>query len=209
MKSFKQFFVEREEGKAVAFAYGRFNPPTIGHEKLIDTVIQTAKAHGADYFIIPSKSSAKQTPAERKKNPLSLQERTAILKYMVPNPDAIVDFGATFIDALKKFQEMGYTTVYHIAGSDREQSFMIPVNKYNGKPDQSGNIPFHFQDYVFISAGQRDPDSEGVEGMSASKLRQLAVDGDYETFKTGMSQSVPDNLKKQAFETIRKMSTKQ
>ena len=207
MKSFKQFFVEREEGKAVAFAYGRFNPPTIGHEKLIDTVIQTAKAHGADYFIIPSKSSAKQTPAERKKNPLSLQERTAILKYMVPNPDAIVDFGATFIDALKKFQEMGYTTVYHIAGSDREQSFMIPVNKYNGKPDQSGNIPF--QDYVFISAGQRDPDSEGVEGMSASKLRQLAVDGDYETFKTGMSQSVPDNLKKQAFETIRKMSTKQ
>lgn len=208
MKSFKQFFIEKEDGKAVAFAYGRFNPPTIGHEKLIDTVVQTAKKYGADYFIIPSKSSAKQRPAERKKNPLSLEERRAILKHMVPNPDAIVDFGATFIDALKKFQEMGYTKVYHIAGSDREQSFMIPVNKYNGKPDQSGNIPFQFDSYNFVSAGQRDPDSEGVEGMSASKLRQLAVEGDYETFKTGMSDSVPEDLKKQAFETIRKRSIK-
>ena len=209
MKSFKQFFTEKENEKAVAFAYGRFNPPTIGHEKLINTVVQTAKANGADYFIIPSKSSAKQTPAERKKNPLSLEERTNILKHVVPNPDAVVDFGATFVDALKKFQEMGYTKVYHIAGSDREQSFMIPVNKYNGKPDQSGNIPFQFDSYSFVSAGQRDPDSEGVEGMSASKLRQLAIEGDYETFETGMSKEVPEDLKKQAFETIRKMSIKQ
>ena len=103
---------------------------------------------------------------------------------------------------------MGYTKVYHIAGSDREQSFMTVVNKYNGKPDQTGEIPFQFKEYNFVSAGQRDPDSEGVEGMSASKLRQLAVEGDFETFKTGMSQSVPENLKKEAFETIRKMSVK-
>ena len=208
MKSFKQFFIEKEE-KAVAFAYGRFNPPTIGHEKLINTVVQAAKTNGADYFIIPSKSSAKQTPAERKKNPLSLEERTSILKHVVPNPNAVVDFGATFVDALKKFQEMGYTKVYHIAGSDREESFMNVVNKYNGKPDQSGNIPVQLDSYNFVSAGQRDPDSEGVEGMSASKLRQLAVDGDYETFKTGMSENVPEELKRQSFETIRKMSAKQ
>lgn len=208
MKTFKQFFIEEKE-KSVAFAYGRFNPPTIGHEKLIETVINTAAKHGADYFIVPSKSSAKQTPAERKKNPLSLEERTKILKYIVSDSKAVANFGTTFIDTLKKFQEMGYTKVYHIAGSDREQSFMTVINKYNGKADQSGEIPFHFDSYTFVSAGQRDPDSEGVEGMSASKLRQLAVEGDYNTFQTGMSDKVPNNLKKQTFQIIRKMSLKQ
>lgn len=208
MKTFKQFFTEQKE-KAIAFAYGRFNPPTIGHEKLIEKVIETAKANQADYLIIPSQSTAKQTLGERKKNPLSLQERIEILKHMVSNPSNVVDFGTTFVSALNKLQEMGYTKVFHIAGSDREASFMTVVNKYNGQLDKEGNIPFQFNSYEFVSAGQRDPDSEGVEGMSASKLRQLAVEGDYETFKTGMSDSVPENLKRKAFEIIRKQSTKQ
>lgn len=207
MKNFRQYFLKEEEQKpekTVVFAYGRFNPPSIGHLKLINKVVSTAKKLKGDYYIVPSQSSAKQTPKQRQTNPLSLEQRVQILKHMIVDPSSVVDFGTTFINALKKFQEMGYTTAVQIAGSDREEEFMRLVNKYNGLPDSSGEIPFQFKEYKFVSAGQRDPDSEGVEGMSASKLRKFAVEGDYNNFKEGMAPLVPEELKQQAYETIRK-----
>ncbi len=207
MKTFKQFFLKEQEDssdKAVVFAYGRFNPPSIGHLKLINKVVDTAKRNNADYFIVPSQSSAKPTPKQRQTNPLSLEQRISILKHMIIDPNAVVDFGTTFINTLKKFQEMGYTTVIQIAGSDREEEFMRLVNKYNGQPDKTGEIPFHFKAYKFVSAGQRDPDSEGVSGMSASKLRQYAIKGDLEKFKSGMAPLVPDELKQEAYQEVRK-----
>jgi hypothetical protein len=78
------------------------------------------------------------------------------------------------------------------------------VNKYNGKPDQTGQVVFNFNVFEFVSAGERDPDSEGVEGMSASKLRQLAAEGNIEEFKDGMATSVPDKLKVKAYNVVRK-----
>jgi hypothetical protein len=207
MKTFKQFFLKEQEttlDKTVVFAYGRFNPPSIGHLKLINKVVDTAKRNYADYFIVPSQSSAKQTPKQRQTNPLSLEQRISILKHMVIDPRSVVDFGTTFIDTLKTFQNMGYTTAIQVAGSDREEEFMRLVNKYNGHPDQTGKIPFQFKNYKFVSAGQRDPDSEGVSGMSASKLRQFAINGELEKFKDGMASLVPDELKQKAYEEVRK-----
>jgi hypothetical protein len=207
MKTFRQYFLKEEEQKpekTVVFAYGRFNPPSIGHLKLINKVINTSKKYNADYFIVPSQSSAKPTPKQRQTNPLSLEQRVLILKHMVTDPSAVAEFGTTFINALKKFQEMGYTTAIQVAGSDREEEFMRLVNKYNGLPDSTGEIPFQFKEYKFVSAGQRDPDSEGVEGMSASKLRKFAIEGNYNKFQEGMAPLVPEELKQQAYESIRK-----
>lgn len=205
MKTFKQYFLsEQEQDKVVVFAYGRFNPPSIGHLKLINKVINTAKKLKGHYYIVPSQSSAKPTPKQRQTNPLSLEQRVQILKHMVVDPSSVVEFGTTFINTLKKFQEMGYTTAVQIAGSDREEEFMRLVNKYNGLPDSTGEIPFQFKEYKFVSAGQRDPDSEGVEGMSASKLRKFAVEGKYNKFQEGMAPLVPEELKQQAYEDIRK-----
>ena len=206
MKSFKQFFVEQNKPiKSIVFAYGRFNPPTIGHEVVIKKVINTAAKMNAEYAIIPSHGT---TP--KYKNPLSLQEKIGLLQYMVSDPSKVKDFGTTFIDVLKKFYQMGYTHVIQIAGSDRKPEFLALVNKYNGKPDPTtGNVDFNFNTFEVISSGERDPDSEDVEGMSASKLRALAVKGDFDNFSQGMSPKIPKPLKKTIFNIIRKKLIKQ
>jgi len=191
------------QNKAVVFAYGRYNPPTIGHQKLIDTVVNAANNHQADYLIIPSHSTK---PPE--KNPLSISQKIEILKHMVPDASKVSEAGATYINALQKIQEMGYENVIQVAGSDREPEFMNLVKAYNGKPDKTGNIPFNFKSFNFVSAGERDPDSEGVEGMSASKIRKLAADGRINEFKSGMADSVPDNIKQKTYDEIRKIILK-
>lgn len=207
MIAFNQFFTEQtKNGKTAVFAYGRFNPPSIGHLKLIEKVINTAQNNKADYFIVPSQqSSTKRTLSDFQKNPLTLDDRISILKHMVDNPKNISNIGTTFINTLKELQNMGYTDIIQIAGSDREKDFVDLVNRYNGKPNKEGEVPFQFNSYKFVSSGQRDPDSEGVEGMSASKLRKLAVDGKYEQFKKGMASTVPEILKLKTYKQIRKV----
>jgi hypothetical protein len=203
MKTFKQFFLEQTQDKTVVFAYGRYNAPTIGHQKLIDTVVNTAKQNNADYLIVPSHSTK---PPE--KNPLTAEQKIEVLKYMVPDSSRVSTIGSTYINTLQKIQEMGYTKVIQVCGSDREPEFKNLVNAYNGKPDKTGNVPFNFQSFEFVSAGERDPDSEGVEGMSASKLRKLASEGNFEAFKSGMADSVPDEVKQKTYEQIRKIIVK-
>lgn len=205
MKSFRQFFIEQTKPtKALVFAYGRFNPPTIGHQKLIDKVISTANEHQADYFIAPSHSTE-----PKKKNPLNFAEKFEVLSFMLRNKEKISPFGTTFINLLKKFNELGYTDIIQIAGSDRQAEFLGLVNKYNGRPDpKTNNIDFNFKTYKVISSGERDPDSEGVEGMSASKLRDLALKGNFEMFSKGMSQAVPENTKAKTYNIIRKTLSK-
>ena len=200
MKTFRQFFVEQLEKKTAVFAYGRFNPPTIAHNMLIDKVIKTANQQNGDYFIIPSHSIK---PPD--KNPLTIEQKVKILKHMVPNPESIKTFGQTYITALQKLQEMGYNNVIQIACSDRIPEFSLLVNKYNGKQDKTGQIVFDFNQFEFVSAGNRDPDSEGMEGMSASKLRGLAIEGNLEEFKTGMADAVPNEIKVETYNQIRKI----
>lgn len=196
MKTFKQFLIEQIEGKTAVIAYGRYNPPTEGHQKLIDKVAEIALDRGADAFISPSHTQ------DSKKNPLSFNEKEEILRQM-SREVYITDKGKTLILLLQFLQEQGYTKIIHVAGSDRIPEFQGLVEAYNGKPDKKGVIPFSFKDYIFISAGDRDPDSEGVEGMSASKLRQLAIDGNLEKFKEGMSDHVSEDLKERTYEKVR------
>ena len=200
MKSFRQFYLEQaEKDKVVVFAYGRFNPPTIGHEKLIDKVIETATKNKADYFIVPSHSTE-----PKKKNPLTFEEKFQILKYMI-DITHIGKFGTTFIEVLKNLQQMGYTKVIQIAGSDREAEFLGLVNRYNGKPDpKTGNVDFNFKLFQVVSSGDRDPDSEGLEGMSASKIREFAAKGDFNNFEKGLSNKIPHKTKLYTYEAIRK-----
>lgn len=207
MIAFNQFFTEQtRDGKTAVFAYGRFNPPSIGHLKLIEKVISVAQNQKGDYFIVPShQSSTKRSLSDYQKNPLTLEDRIAVLKHMVDNSKNVVDFGTTFINTLKELQNLGYTDVIQIAGSDREKDFTDLVNRYNGRPNKEGDIPFQFNSYKVVSSGQRDPDSEGVEGMSASKLRNLAAEGKYELFKTGMASTVPEILKLKTYKQIRKV----
>ena len=200
MKTFRQHFNEQAEKKTIVFAYGRFNPPTVAHNMLINKVIEVAKQQQGDYFIIPSHSIK---PPD--KNPLSAEQKIKILKYMVPDSSRIGTFGETYISALQKLQEMGYNNVIQIAGSDRIPEFSMLANKYNGKPDKTGQIVFNFNNFEFVSAGNRDPDSEGMEGMSASKLRNLASNGNIEEFKTGMAETIPDAIKMETYNQIRKI----
>lgn len=205
MKSFKQFFVEQTTAKTAVFAYGRFNPPTTGHEKLIKVVTKATEKYNADGFIIPSHSTE-----PKNKNPLTFEQKASVLKYIVSAPLKLASFGSTFINVLKELQALGYTNVIQIAGSDRQAEFLGLVNKYNGRPDpKTGNIDFNFRQYNVVSSGERDPDSDSIEGMSASKLRMLAIEGNFEQFARGMSSAVPNELKRQTYETIRKTLNKQ
>lgn len=200
MKTFSQFFIEQiTKDKTIVFAYGRFNPPTIGHQKLIETVLKVADQNRADYYIIPTHSTE-----PRKKNPLTFEEKFQVLKYLV-DISHIGKFGTTFFETLKKFQQMGYNRVIQIAGSDRQAEFLGLVNKYNGKPDpKTGNVDFNFKSFEVVSSGERDPDSDGVEGMSASKLRNYAAKGDFKSFEKGISDKVPHKTKLYTYEAIRK-----
>lgn len=196
MKTFKQYIYEKVDNKTAIIAYGRYNPPTIGHQKLIDTIIETAIKNNATSIVAPSHTQDKD------KNPLSYSDKEEILREMSDNI-TIVDQGKTFISLLQFLQQQGYNKIIHVAGSDRIPEFEKLVEAYNGKPDKKGLIPFSFDSYSFVSAGERDPDSEGVEGMSASKLRQYAKEGNLEAFKQGMSNRVSDELKQKTYDKIR------
>jgi len=163
--------------KKIVTAFGRMNPPTIGHQKLVDTVLHKAKADDADHDIRLSHSQ------DAKKNPLSQDQKLNHARKMFSG----VNFSGSskehpsFIHHLKDLHSKGYTHVTMVAGSDRAEEYQKLVDKYN-KPDGE----FHFKSIKIHSAGQRDPDAEGTEGMSASKMRQHAQEGNYHSFKAGL-----------------------
>ena len=188
---------KEREGETLTVAFGRFNPPTVGHEKLLDATKRQAK--GGDYKIYPSRSE------DPKKNPLSPDEKISYMRKMYPTHDERIvnDEGMRSIfDVLKKANEDGYSNVNIMVGADRQSEFEKLATKYNGELYDFGEINV-------ISAGERDPDAEGVEGMSASKLRKAAVDGDFTTFKTGVPKALDDESAEKLFNTIRKKMGKE
>ena len=138
---------------------------------------------------------------DAKKNPLSFAEKYHFASEMFNIPIDRNTSVKTIIQALQQLQGKGYTNVVIVAGSDRVNEYQSLVDKYNNKPDKSGEIPFKFNNVKVVSSGERDPDADGVEGMSASKLRQLAVEGDFETFKKGVPGN--DTLAKQMYARVR------
>ena len=157
----------------LAFTFGRFNPPTIGHEKLINAV----KAASGNYMIYVSESH------DSKKNPLASDQKLAYLKQMFPG----VNFQSakTFLPILVDLHKSKTQDIVMVVGDDRVTEFDWLINEYNGVKDKPHGY-YNFNSIDVISAGARDPDSEGAEGMSASKMRAAAAADDYSSFKLGL-----------------------
>ena len=172
----RELFLREDDRSTAVFAFGRFNPPTIGHQKLIETVLQTAgQYNGKAYLFLSHKQN-------NKTDPLSFKEKQAYIQQYYPKL-AVGDAGAnTIIKALQKIQSEGRTRIIMVAGSDRVEEFKKLLNQYNGKPDKAGNDLYKFDDIKVVNAGQRDPDAEGISGASASKARELAAKGQEHEF---------------------------
>mgnify|MGYP001349695326 CR=1 FL=1 len=162
----------------ITITFGRFNPPTVGHEKLLQAA-KTVSA-GADLKVYPSRTH------EPKKNPLSPGSKIEFMKKMFPDyEENIVDNPnmKSIFDVLKSVSNAGYGNINIVVGADRQAEFENLANKYNGDL-------YDFEQIRVISAGVRDADAEGVEGMSASKLRKAVIDGDGDAFVQGMPKSL-------------------
>ena len=196
MQTFKKFVNDQ---KTAVFTYGRFNPPTIGHAKLFNILAELSDKFNTTGVIVPSHT------VDNKKNPLEYNEKVKIIKEMIADEPRLTinGNGATLIQFLQELQNRGYTNIIHLAGSDQIDNYKNLVNRLNGKPDKTGNIPFQFENYQVESAGMRDPDSEGIEGMSASKLRKFAINGDLGSFINGMSEKVNKQTAINAYNLIR------
>ena len=187
----------KKDGGSLTFGFGRFNPPTTGHEKLLDTISKTA-GEGGQYRVYPSRSQ------DAKKNPLDPREKIDYMRKMFPkHANAIVDDEntRTIFDVLKGAHAKGFKTVNVVVGSDRVKEFENLANKYNGQL-------YDFDKINIVSAGERDASAKGVEGMSASKLRKAAMDNDYETFSSGISKNIDDKSTKKLYNTIQKAMRK-
>ena len=204
MKSFTSFITEAISSQTVAkpnpnddeadmtVAFGRFNPPTTGHEKLLNKVKQVAGR--GNYEIYPSRSN---DPA---KNPLDPNTKIGYMQQMFPTHAKHImnnEKTRTIFDALKGANERGAKSVNIVVGQDRQAEFENLANKYNNKL-------YKFDRIKVISAGDRDPDGEGVSAMSASKLRKAAADDDYDTFKTGVPKGFKDENARKLYDSIRK-----
>ena len=169
------------KGKSIAFTFGRFNPPTIGHEKLIKKVQSIPTK---DFKIFLSRSE------DPKKNPLSPQQKLAYMKKMFPQYARNIEVNTTnrVLDIATKLHKQGYTDVTMVVGSDRVREFDTILKKYNGVSSRHGL--YDFDSIKVVSAGERDPDAEGATGMSASKMRAAAAKGDLNNFKKGLPRGV-------------------
>ena len=167
----RELFLREDDRATAVFAFGRFNPPTIGHQKLLDKVIaMTKQVNGKGYVFLSQKQN-------NKTDPLTFKEKQDYMKMFYPQL-AIGDAGVkTIIQALQKIQAEGRTRIVMIAGSDRVTEFQKLLNQYNGKPTKAGNVEYKFDSIDVVSAGERDPDQEGASGASASKARELANKG--------------------------------
>src|SRR6056300_1541260 len=187
--------MEATPKKTAVVAWGRMNPPTIGHQKVVDTVKQYAQKFLGDPILFLSKSQKPKT------DPLSFAEKVHFAGEMFSIKIDRNTSVKTIIQMFQQLQGQGYDNVILVAGSDRVQQYQDLIDKYNNKPDKSGEVPFKFANAKVVSSGERDPDDEGVAGMSASKLRSFAADGDFESFKQGISGN--ETLAKQMFNRVR------
>jgi len=183
--------VEKTKG-TLTVAFGRFNPPTTGHEKLLNTV--ASSSDDGDYVIIPSRSQ------DKKKNPLDPDMKVSVMKQMFPqhSEKIINDPGnKTIFDILKRAHNDGYSGIRIVGGADRQKEFDKLVNNYNGKMYQFDNIEVR-------SAGDRDPDGDGLEGMSASKQRKAAAENDFDNFLKGVPTAMNKKAARELFDNVRK-----
>ena len=177
----------------LTIAFGRFNPPTVGHQQLMDVAASSSQADGGDYLIYPSRSQ------DKKKNPLDADTKISYMRQMFPaHSERIVNDAAnkTIFDVLKKAHNDGYTNVRIVGGSDRVKEFEKLSNNYNGQL-------YAFDAIEVVSAGERDPDAKGVEGMSASRMRLAAAEGDFRKFREGLPPDMKRKSAQELFDSVR------
>jgi hypothetical protein len=197
-KSYQQFLKE-QSGKTAVYTFGRFNPPTIGHEKLLRVVDTTSSKEGGDYFVYTSHS---QDP---KKNPLSHKQTINFLKLIFSKHRSHIE-DSSAVTALHAASDIydkgGYTKLMMVVGSDRVRDFSALLNRYNDSKSKHGY--YKFDSIEVVSAGERDPDAEGADGMSASKMRQAVKDSDYDVFKMGLPSGTSDSISKNLYNAVAK-----
>ena len=182
----------KEDLGPLTVTFGRFNPPTVGHQKLLDAA---KKAAGKGSLrIYPSRSH------DPKKNPYDPDEKIDVMKQMYPDHAGNIvndPNSKTIFDVLKQAHEDGFSSVKIVVGGDRVKEFTKLSGDYNGKL-------YDFSDVETVSAGERDPDAEGVEGMSASKMRKAAMEDDFETYRTGIPDAIDDKTAKMMMTNLKK-----
>jgi len=193
--SFKQYLVE--ETREVFFTFGRMNPPTIGHGKLMNTM--SAKAGKNPYKVYLSQSS------DARKNPLTYEQKIKHVRKMFPKHarSIIKDKKLRNVfEVASSLYDQGFNRVTMVVGADRITEFQTLLNKYNGTKGRHGF--YNFEKINIVSAGDRDPDAEGVEGMSASKQRENAKNNDFTTFAQGVPSNMNNRDAKRLFNDVRK-----
>ena len=195
INSFKSFLIE--EDKTIFFTFGRMNPPTTGHEKLMNEL--SKKSGRNPYRVFLSQSS------DNKKNPLDYNYKVKTVRKFFPKHARSVMLDKkvkNVFDAVTKLYDEGYKNINMVVGSDRTNEFKKLLEKYNGVKGRHGL--YKFNKINVISAGDRDPDADDVSGMSASKMRKLASDGDFTQFSQGLPRSVSNNEAKKVYNEVRK-----
>ena len=195
IKNFSQYLVEEE--REVYFTFGRMNPPTIGHGKVMDTLAR--KSGKADYKVYLSQST------NPKKDPLSYPDKIKHVRKMFPKHarQVIMDNKVKNVfDVAVALYDQGYVKINMVVGADRIMEFETLLNKYNGKKARHGF--YNFKSIKIHSAGERDPDATGVEGMSASKQRANASANDFVSFSQGVPKSMSNKDARKLFNDVRK-----
>jgi nicotinamide mononucleotide adenylyltransferase len=193
---FRDFLLKEAKEKHAVLAFGRMNPPTTGHEVLVNKVKDVANQYGASHHVVLSHSQ------DKSKNPLSARQKLKHAQRFFPNTNLSVSNAESpnFLTQAAKLHKKGVTHLHMVAGSDRVPEYKQLLQKYNGT--HKGAL-FNFKEIHVHSAGQRDPDAEGTEGMSASKMREHAKTGNFKEFKKGIPGHVKNEHAKELFADVR------
>jgi len=183
--------------KTAVFVFGRFNPPTIGHEKLLNALTATAQREGGKALVYTSSTQ------DAKKNPLSKNQIFQYLAKAFPKEKKSFQTRSTAKTALEVAVELSkkYDKLIMVVGSDRVSDFSSLLNTYNGMRSKHGF--YEYKEIDIVSAGERDPDAAGASGMSASKMREAAVKGDFNLFRTGIPTGMSDEHAKNMMNDVR------
>jgi len=209
MKSFLELLEEAEKSaKPVVMTYGRMNPPTTGHLKLIDKVKEIAKKIGAKHHVIVSHSQ------DSKKNPLSAEQKLKHLKRYSPGTNFTVASkeNPTFLTHAAALNKAGHNHLIMVAGSDRVKEYDEKLHKFNGT--HKGAL-YNFKKIEVKSAGHRDPDADEKEedkgkpkdhtaSISGTKMREHTKNKDFHSFRLGVPHHVSDEHAKELMHDVRK-----
>ena len=195
ISSFKHYLIEEE--KTVYFTFGRMNPPTTGHEKLMNEL--SKKSGSNPYKVYLSQST------DKKKNPLEFKYKVKTVRKFFPKHARSVVLNKkvkNVFDAVTEMYNDGFKNITMVVGSDRINEFSTLLKKYNGVKGRHGL--YNFNKINVISAGDRDPDADDISGMSASKMRSLANEGNFTQFSQGLPRNVSNTDAKKVYNEVRK-----